>query len=57
MACRQREQPLPKASYGLGLWNVATARKVATLTDQGGGMNSVAFSLHRQTLAAGDDHG
>ena len=57
MACRQREKPLPKASYGLGLWNVATARKVATLTDQGGGMNSVAFSMHRQTLAAGDDHG
>ena len=41
---------------GIGLWDVATGRKTATLA-KGNQVDSVAFSPDGHTLAAGDDSG
>ena len=40
------------------LWNIATGKPIATLTDPGSlAINSVAFSPDGKTLATGDESG
>jgi WD40 repeat protein len=44
--------------FGIGLWDAATHKRIATLRDPGSlGVDAVAFSPDSQTLAAGDENG